>query len=197
MPHACCLRTESILCWFVQHYYHLRWTRIPRETKICLIIRKTQHPSRYPVSHNIIVGVKIRRTKPAISPLNEAYASLNPTILANSHCLETQDIHFTSGDFEIHINFTEIMCSTTCRLSGYRLRGMSAHWMSAPWNRLSDSRLSESRLSGMSPYHAVGMTLRMERIMVGIALPDHKRNTWIRHQTPCWTSPYFIYGTQT
>ena len=50
---------------------------------------------------------------------------------------------------------------------------------------------------GWSAYHAVSMTLRVEGIMVGIALPDHKRNTWIRHQTSCWTSPYFVYGTQT
>ena len=27
-------------------------------------------------------------------------------------------------------------------------------------------------------------------IMLGITLRDHKRNTWIRHQTSCWASPY-------
>ena len=44
--------------------------------------------------------------------------------LANFHCLETQYIHYTSGDIGIHINFTEIMCF-------YK---MSAKWLSAPWD---------------------------------------------------------------
>ena len=26
---------------------------------------------------------------------------------------------------------------------------------------------------------------KMERIMLGITIRDHKRNTWIRHQTAC------------
>ena len=66
----------------------------------------------------------------AIPPLNEPYAYLNPTILATFHCLETRDIHYISGDIEIHINFeapinfTEIMCF-------YK---MSAKWLSAPWD---------------------------------------------------------------
>ena len=43
--------------------------------------------------------------------------------LANCHCLATQYIYYTSGDIEIHINFT-IICF-------YK---MLAKWLSAPWD---------------------------------------------------------------
>ena len=101
-------------------YYHLRWTRIPRDSGKGLTITNTQQSSMQ--SQHLMNRISI-------------------PLLANVHCLvETQDIQYTSGDIEIRINFSETICfykmsisvkqfgSTKCRLSGYRLRRMSAPW---------------------------------------------------------------------
>ena len=157
---ACCLRTESILCWFIQHYenyvnkaslkayYHLRWTRIPRDTRKGLIIRNTLVTFKHAVSrsqHRRTSRCKCNNSAPLVSEV-EPY--LNPTTLANFHCLETQDIHYKCKRRHRNTSFHWNNLFPQCRLSGCRLGGMSAHLMSAPWNRLGNNRLS-----GMTPYY--------------------------------------------
>ena len=75
---------------------------------------------------------------------------ISMTLLANFHCLATQYINYTSGDIEIHINFT-IICF-------YK---MSAKWLSAPWDVGSlDESPTGCRLRGiaLSPAHTMRLS---------------------------------------